>query len=127
MRAVLRQEQPDDDQAVRLLSAERRQRVRKTLTRQKRKGINPSPLDVTQFIDKAYILFELDVVNFDDKDRALFESFYDLRNKVDLVDRHAETPTKLAAFLGHIDQLQAWIDRLTSLPPPDFPAVTPRA
>ena len=123
MRAVIRQEQPDDEQAVRLLTAERLKNVRKTLRRQKSKGINPAPLDVTQFIDKAHILFELDVIDARPGDWTLFEEFYDLRNRVDHVDRYAETPAKLAAFLEHVRQLETWIDRLTALLPPDAPAV----
>lgn len=53
MRASIRQKQPEDDLAVQGLETERLRRVRKTLKRQKAKGLNPSPLDVTAFIDKA--------------------------------------------------------------------------
>lgn len=123
MRASIRQKQPDAELAVAGLEPERRKLVRRTLKRQKTKDLNPSPLDVTAFIDKANLLFSLGVLQDNAQDRRLFEEFYELRNKVDHVDRYAQTPKALEGFLGHIRQLEAWIDRLTDGLPTDYPAV----
>jgi hypothetical protein len=124
MRAAIRETQPDDERTVEKLGARRLENVQTTLRRQKKKGLNPAPLDVTQFIDKANLLFDLPVVTEKEGDRAMFTQFYELRNKVDHVDRYAETPEKLSAFLQHIEELEMWIDRLTDLLPPDTPAAT---
>lgn len=123
MRAVIRQTEPLDDRAVQKLSAKRRERVKDTLASQKRKGLNPAPLDVTQFIDKANLLFDIPVLAAGKGDRQLFRELYALRNKVDHVDRYAETPDQLRAFLEHLRELEAWIDRLAEFLPPDAPAV----
>jgi hypothetical protein len=123
MRANIRQKEPNDDLAVEHLDSARLKEVRKTLRLQKKKGLNPGPLDVTQFIDKANLLFELEVVEESASDRRLFIELYELRNKVDHVDRYAETRTKLTDFLRHIRELEAWIQRLTDALPADFPAV----
>ena len=56
-------------------------------------------------------------------DRKLFTELYELRNKVDHVDRYAETRKKLTDFLRHIRELETWIQRLTDALPDDFPAV----
>ena len=123
MRANIRQKEPDDDRAVQHLDSARLKEVRKTLRLQKKKGLNPGPLDVTQFIDKANLLFELEVVEETAGDRKLFVELYELRNKVDHVDRYAETRKKLTDFLRHIRELDVWIQRLTDALPDDFPAV----
>jgi hypothetical protein len=98
-------------------------RVQKTLQLQRKKGLNPSPLDVTQFIDKAHLLFDLAILEESGGDRKLFAELYDLRNQVDHVDRYAETPEQLADFLRHIRELESWIQRLSDILPDDFPAV----
>lgn len=123
MRASICQTQPNDELAIRGLELARLKAVRKTLKLQNRKGLNLSRLDVTQFIDKVELLFALGLVEEEPGDRALFDSFYELRNKVDHVDQYAETLAKLAEFIRHIRELEAWIDRLANNLPGDFPAV----
>jgi hypothetical protein len=125
MRTAIRQVEPDDAKAVAALGKKRRDRVEGTLRSQAKKDLNPAPLDVTQFIDKANLLFNLRVVPERGGDRELFQAFYDLRNKVDHVDQYAETPTSLREFLHLVAQLEEWIGQLSALIPEDSPAVAP--
>lgn len=119
MRNLIRDRVGDDsDRILGALDATARGRIEQLLERHARANLNPSPLDVTSFMDKADLMFDLRVITEGAADRAQFKEFRDLRNKIDHVQDFAETREQLGRFLGLIAAMQNWIERLTN----EFPA-----
>ena len=119
MRNLIRARVSDDHLILGALDGGARGRVERLLTRHARANLNPSPLDVTGFMDKADLMFDLRVIQEGAGERELFREFRDLRNKVDHVQDFAETREQLARFLGLFVAMQDWIERLTNEFPPD--------
>jgi hypothetical protein len=108
-----------DDHALDQLPVDRKEAVEETLEAQRRAGLNPSPLDATQFRDKAELLFRLQLLDDEPTARQLLTAdLYQLRNAVDHVREYAQTPETLAAFLIHVQAMRTWIERLTEMFPP---------
>jgi hypothetical protein len=111
----------NDDQRllVETLRPERRGAVRQLLERQARSGLNPSPIDVMAFGDKADLLFDSGAVPEAAGDRDEFKRFRELRNKIAHVQSYAETREELADFLQHVRAMALWLERLTGMLPAD--------
>jgi hypothetical protein len=125
MANVLRWATNDDQQRMLdALRADRRGIVRRLLARQAAADLNPQPIDAMFFGDKADLLFDLGVLDDSEHDRALFRAFRDLRNRVDHAQSYAETRAELDEFLGHVEQLRVWIDRLTRMLPAEVVALS---
>jgi hypothetical protein len=60
-----------DEVARNALSARRRRQLDLTLAKQRESGLNPLPLDATQFADKAQLLFDLGLTEDNPDDREL--------------------------------------------------------
>jgi hypothetical protein len=114
MRNLIRYKIGDDrDRILGALEPGARGHIERLLERHAEAGLNPSPLDVTGFIDKATLLFDLRLVAGGTEERALFGEFRDLRNKVDHVQGYAATRQQLSRFLTLVRSMQEWIDQLT--------------
>jgi hypothetical protein len=124
MRDLIRYRVGDDGERIlSALEADPRRRIERLLERHARSNLNPSPLDVTGFMDKANLLFDLRVIPEGDGERDLFREFRELRNKVDHVQDYGESRQQLSRFLFLVQAMQQWIERLTQEFPPATPAV----
>ena len=119
MRDLIRYRVGDDDQRILgALDPDARRHIKRLLRRHARSNLNPSPLDVTGFMDKANLLFDLRVIPERDGERELLRELRDLRNKVDHVQDYAESREQLARFLYLVEAMQQWIERLANEFPP---------
>ena len=108
-----------DETARRALQSNRREQLGRTL-KKRASGLNPLPLDATQFSDKATLLFLSALDQRQPGSPAAIRSFfYDLPNAVAHAHDYARDAASLEDFLGHIEQLHAWIEQLTEMIPPE--------
>jgi hypothetical protein len=102
-------------EAIDRLASDRQEKVSEAFERQKDRELNSSPLELTQFSDKAELLFELGLVEPTDPVRQFFWDCYDLRNAVAHARRYAESAGELEHFLDLLGEMQLWTERLRPL------------
>ena len=115
---VIRWKANDDQQSlVAALRPDRRGAVEGYLERKRRAGLNPAPIEVMAFGDKADLLFDTGAVEEAPGERQLFRELRDLRKRVDHAQGYAETRDELHDFLAHVQAMREWIEKLTRLLP----------